>query len=130
MNTVTEKVLGIKEKCIVEIFLAHSEGDSILAANGKVFTVCDEDSFSHAIKRKFIKKICSENKCNEEEIVFVLISWYEYANKKDPRYECSDFIDGDYQTIENFIKKHGEPNKNEIDIDIVAHGISEMEDNI
>ena len=130
MNTITEKVLGIKEKCVIEIFIIHNEGDSILAANGKVFAVCDEDYFIQAIKRKYIKKICAENKCDEEEIVFSLIYWYEYANKKDPKYEASDFIDGDYQTIEDFIKHYGEPNKNEIKIDIVAHGISKMEDNI
>ena len=61
MNTLSEKVLGIKEKCIVEMIYLYDCREGLATCNGQILSVLgdDEDIFAELIKRKFIKKVCA-----------------------------------------------------------------------
>ena len=129
MNTLSEKVLGIKEKCIVEMIYLYDCREGLATCNGQILSVLgdDEDIFAELIKRKFIKKVCALAQCSDKDIVFIDFNFEEFAKSKVGRdgYESSDFFDGSYDDLVSFCEQHGYPKANEFRT--LAKGIKEME---
>lgn len=129
MNTISEKVLGIKEKCVVEIFYLYDCRYAVVSCNGKIMLVLgdDDDLFAELIKRKFVKKVCSLAQCSDEEIIFTHVNFEAHAKDKVGLrgYESSDYIDGEYDMLVSFCKEHGYPKAD--DFNVLAKGITEIE---
>lgn len=99
-KTIYEILTNEKVPNIVEIIDVHGGTYFVIALNGKIMYFNNDFTLSY-LDKKFI------NKCKQyfksEDILFVHIKWYDFAQSNSNFYDANDFLS--YEDFINFLVK-------------------------